>query len=183
MEDEPERAGRSGWHRHRVLIGLVVVGALAVGVALLVVAPFWLHGGTSRRQGEVEVRGATVMPFDQAQTTHRFTTTAWGGTETVHVLPGAARDQVGLIRMHLGHEQMLFASGDFSDPMAIHGHSMPGVQALARSAATGALVVDYVTVPGGAELDYRSADPAVVRSVHAWFAAQVRDHGPHATEG
>jgi hypothetical protein len=164
------------------LIGACGVAALGLVVVILLIAP-WSDTGSAGRQSQVEARGRSVMPFDQDQTTHRFAPTAWGGTETVRVLPGAARDQVGLIRMHLGHEQMLFASGDFSDPMAIHGHAMPGVQALARSAATGALAVSYVTVPGGAALEYRAADPAVVSSVHAWFAAQLRDHGAHATAG
>lgn len=164
------------------LIAACAVLALGLVATVVAVAP-WSDAGAPNRQAVVEARGAHVMPFDQEQTLHRFTKTASGGTETVRGLPGAARDQVGLIRMHLGHEQMLFASGDFSDPMAIHGHAMPGVRALARSAASGALVVSYVTVPGGAELEYRSADPTVVRAVHAWFAAQVRDHGAHAAAG
>jgi hypothetical protein len=158
------------------LIGACALTAVALVAVVLLIAP-WSDTGSASRQAEVEARGRSVMPFDQSRTTHRFTKTASGGTETVRVLPGAAQGQVGLIRMHLGHEQTLFASGDFSDPMAIHGHAMPGVRALARSAASGSLAVTYVTVPGGAELEYRAADPAVVRAVHAWFDAQVRDHG------
>lgn len=158
--------------------------ALAVVLVAVVVAVApWDDTAAGNRQAEVEARGASVMPFDQERTTHVFARSATGGTETVQVRPGSAPGQVGLIRAHLGHEQMLFASGDFSDPMAIHGHAMPGVAALGRAAGGGTLVVTYVTVPGGARLVYRSDDPVVVDAVHAWFGAQLRDHGANATAG
>lgn len=163
------------------LIGACAVVAVALAAVIAVLAPW--DDGTPTRQAGVEARGAHVMPFDQRQTLHRFQATASGGTETVTVRPGAAAGQVGLIRTHLGHEQMLFASGDFSDPMAIHGHAMPGVRALSRAAGDGTLTVTYATAPGGARLVYRSDDPAVIDAVHAWFDAQLRDHGANATGG
>lgn len=162
------------------LIAVCAGAAVALVTVVLLAAPW---DDAPSRQAVVEANGAGVMPFDQEQTNHVFTKSATGGTETVRVLPGAAPGQVGLIRMHLAHEQQLFAGGDFSDPMAVHGHRMPGVRALARSAAAEALVVGYVTVPGGAQLEYRSADPAVVHAVHTWFDAQLRDHGSHAAVG
>lgn len=163
------------------LIAACAAVAVLLVAVVLAVEP-WDDGGDDRL-ARIEARGASVMPFDQEQTTHVFTKTATGGTETVRALRGVGRGQVGLIRMHLAHEQMLFAGGDFSDPMAIHGHSMPGIGALASSAASGVLAVHYVSMPGGAELDYTTPDPAVVRAVHTWFDAQLRDHGPHATAG
>lgn len=159
-------------------------GCLALAVALVAmvvaVAP-WNDDPAASRQAEVEARGAEVMPFDQEQTVHRFAPTPTGGTETVTVRDGAARNQVGLIRAHLGHEQMLFSTGDFSDPMAIHGHAMPGVASLAEAATGGRLTVTYASVPGGARLVYRADTRAVVDAVHAWFDAQLRDHAAHAT--
>lgn len=164
------------------LIGACLALAVVLVVVVVAIAP-WDDTAVADRQAEVEARGMDVMPFDQEQTTHRFVPTGTGGTETVRIRPGAAAGQTGLIRAHLGHEQMLFAGGDFSDPMAIHGHAMPGVRVLARAAGAGALTVAYVPVPGGARLVYRSDDPAVVDAVHAWFDAQLRDHGDNATGG
>lgn len=41
-----------------------------------------------------------------------------------------------------------------------------------------AVAISYRDVPAGAELAYRTADPA-----HAWFDAQVSDHGRDARSG
>lgn len=162
------------------LIGACLALAVVLVAVVVVVAP-WDDTATGNRQAEVAARGAHVMPFDQERTLHRFHATTTGGAETVTVRPGAAPDQVGLIRAHLGHEQMLFAAGDFSDPMAIHGHAMPGVASMAGAARSGLLTVTYATVPGGARLVYRADSPAVVDAVHAWFDAQLRDHAAGAT--
>jgi hypothetical protein len=130
------------------------------------------------RQAAVEARGAHVMPFDQASTTHVFAKTPDGGIETVTANDASDTNETALIRMHLEHEAQLFTSGDFSDPAAIHGKNMPGLAALERGASR----VDfaYADAPGGATITYRTADPDLVAALHAWFDAQVADHGAHA---
>jgi hypothetical protein len=129
------------------------------------------------RQSEVARKGARVMPFDLARTTHRFDDTAAGGVETVTANDADDTRQIELIRSHLGHEAARFSRGDFSDPATIHGKDMPGLATLA--AAGDKLRVSYEAVPAGARLSYSSADPAVTRAVHAWFAAQRSDHAVH----
>ncbi|MEA2689152.1 MAG: hypothetical protein QOD51_1759, partial [Candidatus Eremiobacteraeota bacterium] len=70
------------------------------------------------------------------------------------------------------------AKGDFADPASIHGTDMPGLKAL--RAGSRRISVRYVDVPKGGRITYATADPALVRAIHAWFDAQASDHGSHA---
>jgi hypothetical protein len=163
-----------------VAVGIgVVLALLVVGLgATLVVGRD--DGGPSR-QDVVAGRGADVMPFDLDATTHRFTPSQTGGTQVVVADDGSARAQIALVRRHLRAEAHRFRRGDFGDPAAIHGHDMPGIRVLAARADR--VTVRYREVPSGAALRFSSGDPLVVSAVHAWFAAQRRDHGAHAAAG
>jgi hypothetical protein len=138
-------------------------------------------GGSSastNRQAQVEARGARVMPFDQNRTTHVFRATATGGVQTVAANDVHDTKQIVLIRTHLRNEAKRFANGDFSDPMAIHGMKMPGIDEWRRNAAN--VNVNYSSVPLGARITYRTVAPALIQALHDWFEAQLMDHGTHA---
>jgi hypothetical protein len=133
------------------------------------------------RQAQVAERGQSVMPFDLDRTTHRFTKTGSGGVQTVVADDPQDASQVGLVRQHLRQEADRFRRGDFTDPASIHGDQMPGLAALRGSA--GKVTVEYATTGDGARITYTSGDTAIVTALHAWFDAQVSDHGAHATRG
>lgn len=135
-----------------------------------------------QRQAEVARRGADVMPFSLAATTHVFTKTADGGIMRVIAKDGTDATQVGLVRGHLREMGARFGRGDFSAPAQVHGAAMPGLAELG-AAPPGALAVTCRDVDGGAELEFRSADPKLVEAVHRWFDAQLADHGGDAMEG
>ena len=42
--------------------------------------------------------------------------------------------------------------------------------------------VTYSELPDGAQIRYTTGDPAIIAALHAWFAAQLSDHGGHAME-
>ena len=136
------------------------------------------HTAAPSRQEEVAVKGAAVMPFDLARTTHFFDDSATGGVETVTANDRSDAGQVALVRSHLAAEAERFGRGDFSDPAKIHGAGMAGLAALSRAGAK--LRVTYADLPAGASLTFASADPAVIAAVHDWFAAQRSDHAAHA---
>lgn len=131
------------------------------------------------RQETVATRGAVVMPFDLDKTHHVFDQRPDGGIESVVALDAKDSASIEQIRTHLQGEAKKFAVGDFSDPVTIHDANMPGVAAL--SAAASRLVVKYAELPGGASITFSSEDRVVVAAVHDWFAAQVSDHGAHAS--
>ena len=134
------------------------------------------------RQADVARRGADVMPFNLAATQHVFTRTADGGTQRVVARQTGDAAQVRLVRQHLREIEGQFRQGDFSGPAHIHGADMPGLAQL-QAAPRGAVAISYRDVPGGAELAYRTADQALVGAVHAWFDAQVSDHGRDGRAG
>jgi hypothetical protein len=135
----------------------------------------------SRRQSEVAARGAQVMPFDLDRTTHVFTETPDGGRQTVTADVPGDTDQITLIRGHLRQEQLAFTRGDFKDPATIHGRDMPGIAALQAGARR--IRVTYAELPQGGSLTYSTTDAALVAALHAWFRAQLSDHGSHAEAG
>jgi hypothetical protein len=163
-------------------------GMLAVGIALVAVATGCAARAepappvaSADRQAQVAERGQSVMPFDLDATTHHFTKTGSGGVQTVVADDPEDTSQVALIRQHLQQEADRFRRGDFTDPASIHGETMPGLAVLRDS--PGKVTVEYATTGTGARITYTSNDTAVVAALHAWFDAQVGDHGAHATPG
>ena len=150
---------------------------------LLATLPFTvvstLFAADAARQQEVARRGAEVMSFDLEQTTHYFEPHEDGGLQRVTVKNPANSAQIALIQSHLREEAERFARGDFSDPAAIHGAGMPGLGALSKGAAR--IEVAYANRVDGAEIRFRTEDPALVTAIHQWFRAQLSDHGNHAS--
>jgi len=136
----------------------------------------------AERHADVARRGAEVMPFDLARTTHVFTKSAHGGTQRVVARDDADAGQVRLVREHLHDIEAQFRRGDFSGPTKIHGESMPGLAEL-KAAPPGSVSIRYADVKGGAMLTYSTADKRLVHALHRWFDAQLDDHGHDAMEG
>lgn len=156
-------------------------GAVTALSLLSIVTGCAADDGLAERQRQVAERGAEVMPFDLEVTTHHFQETDDGLVQRVVADDPADRQQVRLVRAHLRDEARRFAGGDFADPRAIHGDDMPGVRELSRNAAH--LEIEFRLVPAGAEITYRASSHTLVEALHAWAAAQVSDHGPHAGHG
>jgi hypothetical protein len=127
------------------------------------------------RRAEVAEHGAHVMPFDVNTTTHRFRPTGDGLVETVVADDPTDTAQVELIRQHLAHEAGSFAHGDYSDPAAIHGDTMPGLTEL--EAGADRIDVTYSDETAGGRITYSTADPALVAALRTWGQAQTTDHG------
>jgi hypothetical protein len=140
------------------------------------------HAADSKRQAEVAQRGAQVMPFELAATSHVFTKTPDGLIQRVVARKGADAAQIGLVRSHLREIRQQFLRGDYAGPAHIHGADMPGLQAL-QAAQPGRIAIDYRDVPKGAELRFRTADPQLAKALHEWADAQLSDHGADAHEG
>ena len=137
-------------------------------------------GAPTARQQEVAHKGAMVMPFNVHNSTHVFQKNTYGGIQQVLAKDPNDKDLVAAIRMHLETEAERFGKGDYSDPMQIHGMSMPGVQYLSK-VKPGQIAITYREVTGGAAVDYVGRDAATIDAIHKWFDAQLSDHGEDAT--
>ncbi len=151
--------------------------AAALLAAVVLATPLVSVAADASRQTQVERNSDKVMPFSMRSSKHVFAPTSTGGVQTV-LVPSGNRVQVGLVRSHLRKEAAAFARGDFADPASIHGGDMPGLHAM--HAGSKRITIRYADVPNGATITYTTADPALVSALHAWFRAQVNDHGPHA---
>jgi hypothetical protein len=159
----------------RLSAGMIAVGLLAgcTGAGVSPAPP------ESSRQADVAERGRSVMPFDLDQTTHRFTPTDDGLVQEVTADRAGDTEQIELIRAHLAEEAQRFRAGDYADPAHIHGIDMPGLAEL--SAGASRIEITYTDVADGATIRFRTSDPPLRKALHAWAAAQVSDHGQHAT--
>ena len=144
--------------------------------------PLAARSADAQRIGDVARRGAEVMPFDLKATTHVFSKTRDGGVQRVVAKDPKDAAEVRLIRSHLHDIQAQFAKGDFAAPSHIHGADMPGLREL-QAAEPGQIRIAYVDLPEGAQLAYSTGSPALVAALHAWFDAQLSDHGPDAMAG
>jgi len=118
------------------------------------------------------------MPFDLNKTTHIFRMTDSGGVQSVVVKDAQDKDQIALIRQHLRHEAVAFQHGDYADPIALHGKTMPGVSELESHHA--AIAVSYSDLPFGGALTFTSRNRHLVTAIHRWFGAQLSEHGADA---
>ncbi len=103
-----------------------------------------------------------------------------GGLQQVVADNASDTEQIARIRSQLQDEAAKFQRGNFSDPAAIHGGAMPGLAELQQGYAQ--INVVYAELPDGAQIRYTSSDAALVAMLHAWFNAQLSDHGGHAME-
>ena len=121
------------------------------------------------------------MPCPSA-TTHIFTKSRDGGTQRIIAKDGSDARQIQRVQEHLREVQAQFQRGDFSGPSHVHGSDMPGLAQL-KAAKPGEIATSYRDVDSGAELRYQTADAALVSALHAWFDAQLSDHGTDAKAG
>lgn len=176
--------GLATMKRHLSLLALAAIAGLplAAHAADPAHAAHAAHAADAQRQAEVARRGPDVMPFRLEATTHYFTKTDDGGTQRVVAKDLSDAVQTRLVREHLRQIQAQFRNGDFSGPSHIHGSDMPGLAQL-KAAPAGQISIAYRDVAGGAELTYRTGNRDLAAALHAWFDAQLSDHGADAMEG
>lgn len=150
--------------------------------AVLASAASGLLMAEATRQDGVSERGADVMPFSLAATTHVFTATPTGGTQQIVAKNPKDGRQVRLVRRHLQGIAKQFSKGDFSGPAHIHGTEMPGLAELER-AKPSEIKISYTAMESGGQVTFTTANPALVTALHEWFDAQLSDHGSDAMTG
>lgn len=160
----------------------LVILALSIALILIPVSAQQAMPGMTMNPAFAQ-RERQVMPFGLDATLHTFKNASDGGTETVKVKNPEDAKNLSLIRSHLKKEAAKFRKGDFSDPTYLHGENMPGLAQVRAGAKAGRIKIVYSSLPTGARLRYTTRDATLVKALHAWFAAQVTDHGDHAAMG
>lgn len=129
----------------------LLTAAATVGAGAVIIA-ISARDDQQGRQATVAERGREVMPFDLERSTHRFDKTADGRMQTV-VSDDRDSKQIALIRAHLRKEARLFRQGVFTDPVTIHGPTMPGVAEMRSGSAQ--IDISYRDIATGGRLRYQ----------------------------
>lgn len=125
--------------------------------------------------GSTDSRGAMVMGFDQARTTHHFLLFQDGGAIEVGVNDLTDTQNRDAIRAHLPHIAMMFRVGDFDAPMLVHdSKNVPGTKALTERKT--AIRYQYVETVEGGRVDIVTTDPAALAAVHQFLEFQIAEH-------
>ena len=150
----------------RLVHVLCLLGSLSVPVAF---AARQDHPGSS------DQRGATVMGFDQARTTHHFLLFDDGGAIEVSVNDATDTKNRDAIRSHLRHIAMMFGEGNFDAPMLVHdSKNVPGTKAMTKR--KDAIRFQYVETAKGGRVDIVTSDPAALAAVHQFLKFQIAEH-------
>jgi hypothetical protein len=149
---------------------------VAAATAVLVAGCGDDQAPSADRQGAVASRGAEIMPFDLAATTHRFEPVDDGLIETVVADDHDDPEQDELVRQHLAHEASRFARGDYGDPATIHDDAMPGLADL--EAGAGDIRVVYQPIDAVGRITYTSSTRALVDALHRWGETQPPTTAP-----
>jgi hypothetical protein len=155
-------------------------GMTTTGVMIGLTIGLMTLGATTTRASQdhqdhhagVTKRGAHVMGFDQATTTHHFRLTQTGGIIEVTANDAADATAITQIQSHLRHIAKMFSDGNFTAPMLIHAQEPPGVAAM-TSAGT-AIGYKYEPLPRGGRVVLNTA--AHVSAVHEFLRFQITDH-------
>lgn len=128
----------------------------------------------------VQARGEVAMGVNQYTSSHVFEPLPDGGRIA---LQRDVDDSAGTARIRLHMEQIAgqFAAGDFRLPGYVHARAVPGTDVM--SARRDVITYAVESLPRGAAVRVRSADPDAVRAVHAFLAFQREDHHAAADHG
>jgi hypothetical protein len=150
----------------RLVPVLCLLGSLSIPVSL---------SARQEHHGSSDQRGAMVMGFDQARTTHHFLLFNDGGAIEVGVNDAADTKNRDAIRAHLPHIAMMFGKGNFDAPMLVHdSKNVPGTKAMAER--KGAIRYQYVETAKGGRVDIVTSDPAALAAVHQFLTFQIAEH-------
>jgi hypothetical protein len=116
-----------------------------------------------------------VMGFSHEKTTHSFELTRDGGVIEVRnndIADVASRDE---IQKHFRHIVRMFAAGDFSAPMLVHGRQdVPGTATM--TTLKDKLHWQLEETPRGAKLIVLADNNEALAAVHDFLRFQITDH-------
>jgi hypothetical protein len=152
----------------RLVPVLCLVSSLSISIPVSLAARQDHHGSSYQR-------GAMVMGFDQALTTHHFLLFNDGGAIEVNVNDLADTKNRDAIRSHLPHIAMMFGDGNFDAPMLIHdSKNVPGTKGMTER--KGAIRYQYVETAKGGRVDIVTSDPSALAAVHQFLKFQIAEH-------
>ena len=159
-----------------LLLSIVFVGT-SIGAA---------SAGEQQRDdqhADMKTRGEHVMGFSQDKTTHHFELNQDGGVIEVRTNDINDTQTLDQIRGHFRHIVTMFAAGNFSAPMLVHGRDVPGT--VVMSQLQGQLHWQLQEVARGAKIIVSADSKAALDAVHEFLRFQIitrREIAPRSVE-
>jgi hypothetical protein len=122
----------------------------------------------------VNKRGDHVMGFSHAKTTHHFLLSRNGGSIRVEANSTKDTESRDQIRKHLAHIAIMFANGNFQEPMLIHDRVPPGVPDMKR--LKDEMSYRFESLSKGGVIHVESKNSEGVKAIHEFLRFQIMDH-------
>ena len=125
-------------------------------------------------QAMVNEHGDHVMGFSHEKTTHHFELHRDGGSIEVRAIDPNDTESRDQIQSHFQHIAQMFANGNFSAPMLVHGKEVPGTATMTQ--LKDKLHWKLEETPRGARLTVATDNKAGLHAVHQFLTFQIEDH-------
>jgi hypothetical protein len=122
----------------------------------------------------VNMRGDHVMGFSHEKTTHHFRLYADGGAIVVIANTRKDTETRDRIRLHLSHIAVMFATGNFHDPILIHDQTPPGVVALQRLKRQ--VSYRFEELLRGGRVRITTTNEEALAAIHEFLKFQISGH-------
>jgi hypothetical protein len=132
------------------------------------------HASAAQHQADVEKHGDAAMGFPRDKTTHHFRLLPDGGAIEVTANDSKDTGDMQAIRSHLTHIVTMFANGDFSVPMFVHGQIPPGVAEMKDK--RGEIAYAFEELPTGGRVRIVTKNRDALNAVHDFLNFQIEEH-------
>ena len=92
------------------------------------------------------------------------------------VAKSADAKQIKLMQQYLRQTAAEYSKGNFSSTERFHGTDMPGLAQM-KAAKTDEIKYQYKAMKNGGQIIFSTEDPQLLKALHAWMDAQVKEHG------
>jgi len=143
-------------------------------VALLCLMLNPLHAQTAQTTSDSKARGNNAMELNQEKTTHHFKLLPDGGAIEVTANDPSDVATRDAIRQHVAKIAAMFAQGDFSIPMLVHGQKPVGVDLMTRLKS--AIYYTAENLPDGGRVQIATENAEALKAVHQFLRFQIQEH-------
>ncbi len=123
---------------------------------------------------DVDERGDAVMGFSHEKTTHHFLLYADGGAIVAESKDPKDAESQSQIRAHFQHIAGMFADGNFTAPLLVHGKNPPGTERMKR--LQGEIHYQFETTERGGRVQITTANARALSAIHEFLRFQIKDH-------
>lgn len=152
------------------------------GILFFSTAVSALENVPPKQTDDVHQRMQQVVPYALDQALQTFTKTVHGGVQHLVAKSPDNAHQIKLIQAYLLKIANEFRNGDFSATEQIHGPHMQGL-AILKTAKPDDIKIEYKALENGGQIHYSTENVPFVQALHAWFDAQISEHGNDAIPG